>query len=783
MKCLFLVLFLIYGTLSFNILKASHYDSIDVVHYEITLEITDFTNKMISGYTELKIIPKILPLDQINLDLLELIIDSIMVNNKKVPNFMYDDRTIQIPLDSPATTYDTITVVVYYFGHPQEDPGPNKWGGFKWTTNSAFNLGVGFEAIPHCFGRAWFPCNDDFEDRATYTFNIITNAALNHWAVCNGKLTSYNTTCSGKRITRWEMKHSIPTYLASVAVGNYVCLRDTFQGILGNIPIELWVNPEDTLKAKNSFINLKNILNLFESKFGPYRWQRVGYVSVDFNSGAMEHATNIAYPKLAINGNTSYEKLYAHELFHHWFGNLVTCSTAEDMWINEGWATFSEFLHDETYSGYSTYLKNKRTLLHDVLRYAHIEDGGIFPLNQIPQYCTYGKTAYNKGALVVLNLRQFLGDTMFYTAMKQYLNDRAFQPVSSEDMQNYLSQNFNDKVSNFFETYVFKPGFPHFSIDSFKIEPLGQQWKVIVYSKEKLRQRNSFSSFAKTRISIIDSLWNINTFDVYLQNGFGLDTIFVPTKPKQIFMDLYEEVNDATTDEYKTIKNTGNITFDKTYFSCQVMQISDSAFLRVEHNWVAPDGFKNPIPGLIISKERYWDIRGIMTENTIIKGKFQYIRSTNISSGGLDNELITGSIDSLVLLYRSNRSDNWQIIPFNRVGTPYSGYLVVDTLKMGEYAFGYWNWEQWIYNNPNYFVKEKLNIFPNPATNECNIQFPFEKGQKLCIYNVMGSKIFEKNIYEKQSNLIISLSNFKKGVYIIKITDSKNNFVEKLIVE
>lgn len=780
MKSLFLLFILFVGTF-FNV-RASHYDSIDVVHYEITLEITDFTNKIISGYAELKIIPKVLPLDQINLDLLELVIDSIMVNNQKVPNIIYDDRTIQIPLNPPATNYDTITVVVYYFGHPQEDPGPNKWGGFKWTANSAFNLGVGFEAIPHCFGRAWFPCNDDFEDRATYSFNIITNAILNHWAVCNGELTHYTTTCSGKRVIRWEMKHQIPTYLASVAVGEYVCIRDTFPGLLGNIPIELWVNPPDTLKARNSFVNLKNILQLFESKFGPYRWQRVGYVSVDFNSGAMEHATNIAYPKIAINGNTMYEKLIAHELFHHWFGNLVTCSTAEDMWINEGWATFCEFLHDEIYSGYSTYLKNKRTTLHDVLRYAHVEDGGIFPLNQIPQHSTYGKTAYDKGALVVLNLRQFLGDSLFYQAMTQYLNDRAFQAVSSEDMANYLSTNINPKVQDFFNTYVFQSGFPHFSIDSFKVEPVGQLWKVIVYSKEKLRQRNNFSTFIKTRATIMDSLWNTYTFDVHLQNGFGIDTVFVPVKPKQIFMDLYEEVNDATTDEYKVVKSTGNITFDKTYFSGQVLHIPDSAFIRVEHNWVAPDGFKTPIPGLIISKERYWDVRGIMLQNTIIKGRFQYIRSTNSLSGALDNDLITGSIDSLVLLYRNSRSDNWQIVPFTRFGTPYSGYLVIDTLRLGEYTFGYWNWDQWIYNKPNYLQDEMLTIYPNPATSECTIAMPFKKGYVLNVYNTNGIKVFEQIINNDTDKITISLANFNKGLYLIKVTNSRKNKIGKLIV-
>ncbi|MCX7861487.1 MAG: M1 family aminopeptidase [Bacteroidales bacterium] len=766
---------------SISNIKASHYDSIDVVHYEITLEITDFTNQIITGYTELKIIPKMLPLDKIHLDLLELIIDSIMVNNQKVPNFTYDDRTIQIPLNTPATTYDTITVVVYYFGHPQEDPGPDKWGGFKWTSNSAFNLGVGFAAIPHCFGRVWFPCNDDFEDRATYTFNIITNAALNHWAVCNGKLVNHNTTCSGKRVCRWEMLHPIPTYLASVAVGEYVCVKDTFQGILGSIPIELWVNPADTLKAKNSFINLKNILHLFESKFGPYRWQRVGYVSVDFSSGAMEHATNIAYPKLAINGNTTYEKLYAHELFHHWFGNLITCKKAEEMWINEGWARFSEFIHDEAYAGYSTYIKNKRAMLHDVLRFAHIEDSGFFALNNIPQYNTYGMSSYEKGALMVLNLRQFLGDSLFYSIFTQFLNDKAFQPVSSEDIRDYLVQHTIPEVSNFFETYIFTPGFPHFSIDSIKTEPFGNAYRCIIYSKEKLRHRNTFSTYAKSRATLMDSQWNTYTFDICLRNGYGIDTVIVPIQPVVAFADLYEEVNDATTDEFKKIKTTGNITFDKTFFTAQVLQLPDSAFLQVTHNWVAADPFKQPIPGLLVSKERYWDVKGIIPNGAIMKGRFQYIRSNNVNAGALDNELITGSIDSLVLLYRPNRSANWQIVSATRAGTPYSGYLVVDTLKIGEYAFGYWNWNQWITVKENFEDKELL-IYPNPNNGHFTISYPFKKDTEIEIFDNQLRLIFNTKLISDTTQITINNLNTKPNMYYVRVIQKDQKILWKKFI-
>ena len=752
--------------------RASHSDSIDVTHYDVHLEITDFTNQMIVGYVELTVVSKINNLQQVNLDLLEMIIDSITVNDVKIPSFTYDDRTLQIPLQSAINANDTVRIAVFYFGHPQEDPGSSHWGGFKWTANSAFNLGVGFETIPHVFGRCWIPCNDDFEDRATYDFYINVNAALNHMAVCNGELVDFQNSCSGKRLCHWRMRDEIPTYLASVAVAPYVCLTDTFNGILGQIPIELWVLESDTLKAKNSFANLKNILQLYESKFGPYRWQRVGYVSVDFSSGAMEHATNIAYPRLAINGNTTYETLYAHELFHHWFGDLITCSKAEEMWINEGWATFSEFLHNETFSGYNTYLTNKRAMQYDVLRYAHIEDGGYYALNNIPQSNTYGKSSYDKGALMVLNLRHFLGDSLFYAVMTNYLADRAFKTVSSEDMRDYLTQHTHPKVHDFFDTYIFTPGFPHFSVDSFKVEPIGMQYRLMVYSKERLRGRSTFSSFAQTEVTAIDNAWNMRTFRITLQNGYGIDTFYTDINPTTLITDLFEHVNDATTDQYKVIKTATNYTFDKCNFVGIVSAVSDSALVRVENNWVAPDGFKNPIPGLFISHEHYWSVNGILPQNFVMKGRFQYIRTTTPEGGGFDNELINNSIDSLVLLYRPDRAHDWQIIPFTKTGTPYSGYLTTDTVHAGEYTFGIWNWAAWNSMGQLNKPKPEIKIVPNPTTGDCTLNYAFVPNTSIEVVNANGQIVFQDKLKHATDHYLLSMANLKNGIYWVKISNT-----------
>jgi hypothetical protein len=152
MKKTNLFVFCIFMLFNVYVLRASHSDSIDVIHYDVHLEITDFTNQMISGYVELTIVSKINSLNQVNLDLLEMVLDSVTLNDVKVQGIQYDDRTLQIPVIPAIGIHDTIRVAVFYFGHHRKTRF-KPLGRFKWTANSAFNLGVGFEAQPHVFGR------------------------------------------------------------------------------------------------------------------------------------------------------------------------------------------------------------------------------------------------------------------------------------------------------------------------------------------------------------------------------------------------------------------------------------------------------------------------------------------------------------------------------------------------------------------------------------------------------------------------------------------------------
>jgi len=270
---------------------------------------------------------------------------------------------------------------------------------------------------------------------------------------------------------------------------------------MGKIPIQIFVPPYDTSHAKASFINLKSILGVFESRFGPYLWERVGYVGVPFNNGAMEHSTNIAYPIYAIDGGLSNESLYAHELSHQWFGDLATCSTELDMWINEGWASYCESIYKEGLYGMAAYKNNVRDNHLNVIQTSHIVDSGYRAVYGIPSQYTYSTTVYDKGADMVHTLRNYMGDNLFFSSVRALLNAYKFKDISTIQMRDFLSTHSGVDLADFFNAWIFSPGFPHFSIDSMKVTSLTPQVKARIWVRQRLNHAPAFANSNRVEVT------------------------------------------------------------------------------------------------------------------------------------------------------------------------------------------------------------------------------------------------------------------------------------------
>jgi aminopeptidase N len=421
-------------------------DTLDVLHIHLDLDMTMMDDDQISAVASILVEAKIDGVAEVNFDLLNLTVDSVLAGPNQL-SFNYVGELLKIDVPEVLNIGDQLTVDIHYQGSPQTDD--SGWGGFYFQGDYAYNLGVGFEADPHTYGRAWFPCFDNFVERSTYTFDVLTSQGRS--AYCNGLLNEVEELPGDSAIYHWSLSQSIPSYLASVAVSHFSPAISNFASISGaDIPVYLTAQAEDTANAKASFIELDLCLETFEERFGPYLWDRVGYAFVPFSSGAMEHATNISYPLYAADGSTAFNTLMAHELAHHWWGDLITCRTQEDMWLNEGWASFCEFLFIEALEGEEAYLEMVKDNHKDVVLHAHEDDGERLPVSGIGHEHTYGTHVYNKGADMAYNLRAYMGDDDFFEGTTDFLEDHAFTDVSSHDLMTYLSDFGDADLEAFF---------------------------------------------------------------------------------------------------------------------------------------------------------------------------------------------------------------------------------------------------------------------------------------------------------------------------------------------
>ncbi|MDR0368086.1 MAG: T9SS type A sorting domain-containing protein [Bacteroidales bacterium] len=757
------VLFLLIFT-AINLLHGqTRIDSIHVANYDIHLSIVDFTNKSIDGYTRLNVVAK----ENISSFQLNFIssfeIDSILLNRQLHTNYSSENDLLTIRLNSVATVNDTLELLIYYRGVPFG----NSWGGFAFSGEYAYNLGAAINDIPHSYGRVWFPCVDDFRDKSFFSFNIRTKS--NKMAVCNGLLKDSTLLPDSTIVWKWKLQDPIPCYLASVAVGEYELYKDTFHSITSSvIPIEIYVPPAYIQNVAASFVHLKTVLRNFETRFAPYPRERIGYVGVNFYGGAMEHSTNIAYPYYAIDSTTEHQNLCFHELAHEWFGNLITCEKEEEMWINEGLATYCELItHEFLYpeSSPNGYKNAVRDLHYKVLTTAHQTDGDYYALNNVPQTVTYGATSYEKGALIMHVLRNYLGDSLFFKGMQSILSHYAFKNIGSEDFFAHLSAVVHTDMSGFYEAYINQPGFLHFSIDSITEANVAHQYHIHI--RQRLHHAHTFALNNRLDLSFFASNGDIYTEkNVVFSGETQTITLNIPFKPIFGVIDYNEKLADAVMEENRWLKKVGETTCPNAASIINVLSIQDSVFVRVEHNYIQPDGLKTPNSNIYrISDNHYWRVEYSNLSAIDAELRFQYV-SRRIN--GIDYELLQGySVDDLILLYRRYSGDDWVIVPTTRTGNSSIGYLKTTHKQAGEYALAIGDQTVSLTAHKH----QNLTAYPNPTRDMVYLQINEEKYTHYSLNDLNGKRLFTNNI--NSSFVSINLADYPSGKYILQLYNKK----------
>jgi aminopeptidase N len=745
---------------------AQNFDSINVEVYNLGIDFSSFKAKKLTAIAEIKCKPlNGISTKNITFRLLKLKVDSVFFKTsdssvfRKV-NFTYNDTFLKIQkaLSKPSD------IKIYYQGTPVKDA---QWGGFYISGEYAYNMGVGFASNPHNYGRVWFPCVDNFTDKALYNYHI--KVPRGFAAVCGGNFKDTIQNSDNTTTWSWEHTYPIPTYLASVAIAPYKIVYDNFGGINKNILITLASEARDTANFRKSFANLKKALTVFEQFYGPYRFERVGYSLVPFDAGAMEHACNIAYPHYAADGKLTSETLMAHELSHHWWGNNMTCETAGDMWLNEGWASYSEALFTEYVYGKKAYQDYINTIHKGVLQFAHLADGAATAVNNVSHENTYGRHVYKKGADMVHCIRGVMGDEEFKTKCKSLMeNYKAANLTTTEFSWHFGIPN------DYVKQIISDTGFAHFSIYNTTSAKETNTWKTTLNYKQKKRFGHHVYESMPYEVFAFDKNFKKQIVKVNLGTPQTL-TFNTTNKPEFICFDYDQKFSDAITDDVILTDSVGSYPFTYSMITVDITENKDTSLVRIEHNWVYPDNWFMNLPNVVISKERYWKIDGIFDPSFKATATLNYdgFKASNFSSGWLDNQLMEGrSEDSIVLLYRPSAESYWQI-ETNVVKTMGNkvdkrGSFKINDLKKGEYTFGVKGKE----TTSGYFdIKEKqLKMYPNPADETLKIEWASAiNPERIDIFNTLGQNVLSIKVAKDAKAQKINTKLLANGNYYASI--------------
>ena len=422
-------------------------DNFDVQHYFLSLEFVPATRR-VTGSVIVTSKSLVNNLTHVVLDLASNMTVTTVRRGIGGPvlTFTRPTNLIDVTLDQPFNVDQTFDVQVVYNGVPDA----TGFGSISWSKTSGGTLGTAVSTLSEPDGaRSWWPCKDRPDDKAT----------VDEWwtvpdtwiATGNGVLVGTATPAAGKKQYKWQMHDPLTTYLVSVAATAYATFSQTYSTLAGgSMTIDHYVYPEHLTNAQTSFTPLPAMIAFFAQKFGEYPFVEDKYGMSEFPwSGAMEHATNTSYGTSLVNGQHNYDYIIAHELSHQWWGDTVSPQTWSDVWLNEGFATYSESLWAENLGGAGGY----RSYMNSYWRASFT--GSVY--NPVD---LFGATVYDKGGWVQHMLRHVVGDTNYFNALRDWYANHKDGNGNTAQYQATQEARYGATLDTFFQQWVYGTGQP-----------------------------------------------------------------------------------------------------------------------------------------------------------------------------------------------------------------------------------------------------------------------------------------------------------------------------------
>ncbi len=445
----------------------------DILHTKLDLRF-DWNKSNVLGKADLTIKPYFNPIDIVYLDAVGFDIHAVTLGNGKPLAYRYDGKELVINLDKTYSRKDTFDIKIDYTAKPDE----NLISGSDVITS---NKGLFFinplgkdPDVPSQIwtqgetenNSRWFPTFDKPNER--FTQEIILTVDNKCETLSNGRLISTKVNPDGTRTDYWKQDMAHAPYLAMIAVGDFHVEHDTWNGI----PLTYMVDKEYGKYAKQIFNHTPEMLTFFSNILDyPFPWDKYSQVVVrEFVSGAMENTGAVVFGDFVQKTDRELieepnDDIVAHEMFHHWFGDLVTCEDWSNLTLNEGFASYAEYLWTEYKYGYDhaefsrlmstyqylqeVYYGKKRPLIH----YYYNDRESMFD-----------RHSYNKGALVLHMLRKYVGDEAFFVSLNRYLTQHAGTAVEIDELRMAFEDTIGEDLHWFFDQWYLGQGHPHIHV-------------------------------------------------------------------------------------------------------------------------------------------------------------------------------------------------------------------------------------------------------------------------------------------------------------------------------
>lgn len=434
----------------------------DVHFYFLDIEVSNM-NINISGITQIHAIVTAPVLDTFAFELIgQMQVSAFTFNGTTYTEFIREGDNVLVPV-APVSMGENIIASITYAGTP---PTGGFFAGVSNAYSNAFQKNVTWSLSEPFAAKSWFPCKQDLPDKADSVWVYITTP-VGTMAGSQGLLTNVSTMPNGKPRFEWKSNYPIAYYLISFAVADYqeynvYAKPQEMQGDSILVQNFVYNHPNFLPQYTNSINAVVPMIELFSDKYKlyPFWEEKYGHCITQLGGG-MEHQTMTTIGGLGFD-------LVAHELGHMWFGDNVTCATWSDIWINEGFATYSNYLAQEFINGWNA----GQSFMIGTQNSVTSQSGGsvYIPPAEVTQENTWrifnGRLSYDKGAAIIHTLRHEINnDELFFQVLKTFQNQFSDSTATGEDFKMVAQNVTGMDFEQFFDQWYYGQGYPRYSIE------------------------------------------------------------------------------------------------------------------------------------------------------------------------------------------------------------------------------------------------------------------------------------------------------------------------------